>query len=342
MRVLLIKLSSMGDVIHALPAVSDAQQHLPHIRFDWVVEQAFADIPAWHDAVETIIPVAMRRWRKQLWHSRSEILQARHRLRAQSYDAVIDAQGLLKSAFLGRLARGATHGYAADSCREPLASYWYRHGHSVDPRRHAIERIRALFAESLGYAQPVDQLSYGIRLPILTLPEEVQLAAAKPYVLFLHGTTWLAKQWPLNYWQALAGLATRAGYTVLLPWGNSEEQDRAQRIAQTGQSIHVLPRMSLSELGQLLNAAAGVVGVDTGLGHLSAALGRPTISIYGPTDTQLIGTVGSCQRHVQVPAAQRRQYRKHEAFDYATVPPELVWQSLVELWPQADCETAKE
>lgn len=334
MRVLVIKLTSMGDVIHALPALTDAQQQLSDVRFDWVVEQAFAEIPAWHDTVDSIIPVAMRRWRKQLWQSRQQICQARTRIRESNYDLIIDAQGLIKSALLSRLAHGDRHGYAAGSLREPLASRFYHHGHRVSRQLHAIERIRELFANALAYNKPDNGPDYGVTLPAADITEQEQVFSERQYLMFLHGTTWLAKQWPVENWQALARLAAQDGFTVLLPWGNAEEKKRAQQIAATCDAAQVLPALKLGQIGHLLQGASGVVAVDTGLGHLSAALGRPTVSIYGPTETRLIGTVGKNQQHLLADPTGKIEYRKHEAFDYATVPAELVWRSLEQLRSQ--------
>ena len=107
MRVLVVKMSSLGDVIHTLPALTDAAAAIPGITFDWVVEEGFAEIPAWHPAVDTVIPIALRRWRKHPWRDfRGPQWRAcRQALRRQHYDAVIDAQGLLKSVFVARLVK---------------------------------------------------------------------------------------------------------------------------------------------------------------------------------------------------------------------------------------------
>ena len=173
MRVLIVRLTSMGDVIHALPAVTDAVNALPNCRFDWVVEGAFSEIPTWHAAVDRVVPVALRRWRKNFWQSRNPIKQAYSELREQQYDLVIDAQGLIKSAVLSRIAKGDVSGFDAHSLREPLASRLYQTQHAVSRQRHAIERVRDLFAESLAYTRPESVADYGID-PVsythLTLP----------------------------------------------------------------------------------------------------------------------------------------------------------------------------
>ena len=292
MHILIVKTSSLGDVIHTLPAISDAARAIPGIKIDWVVEEAFAEIPAWHPAVGRVIPVAIRRWRKNAWQNLfgGEVRRFRQLLKHTDYDLIIDAQGLVKSAFICRQARGPISGLDKNSIKEPAASWFYHQRHAVPRAGHAVQRVRQLFARSLGYAFDAGQLDYGIVLP------STQAIIGKPetgaYLIFLHGTTWDSKHWPEPYWRELARLASAAGYQVKLPWGNAEEQERAVRLARGLARVEVLPRMSLSALARELSACAGVVAVDTGLGHLSAALSCPTVSIYGATNPFLSGTFG--------------------------------------------------
>ncbi len=295
MRVLLVKMSSLGDVIHTLPALEDALRARPGLRFDWVVEEAFAEVPAWHPGVSRVIPVALRRWRRSPFDALRSGEWARFRaaLKEQPYELVIDAQGLLKSAFVARLAGAPCAGYDRTSAREPLASCAYRQRVVVARECHAIERTRRLFAALLGYAAQDTGACYGIdRTRLGPTP-------AAGGVLFLHGTSRADKCWPEESWMALGERVTRSGRTVLLPWGNEEEHARAQRIAQGLPAARVLPRMRLGEIGALLCGVNAAVAVDTGLGHLAAALGVPCVSLYGPTRIELIGTRGENQRHVR-------------------------------------------
>ncbi|GAB1437924.1 lipopolysaccharide heptosyltransferase RfaC [Providencia sp.] len=296
MRVLLVKTSSMGDVLHSLPALTDAQQAIPSIQFDWAVEEGFAQIPTWHSAVNQVIPVAIRRWRKN-WFSapiRAERAAFRQQLQATHYDAVIDAQGLLKSAFLvTRLAHGDKHGYDRHSIREPLASFFYDHRYSISKQQHAVERIRQLFAKSLGYACPSEQGDYAIARHFLQLSENVQ----SPYVVFLHSTTRDDKHWPEENWRQLITLMANKGAKIKLPWGTPHEQQRAQRLAKGFDFVEVLPKLTLAEVAQQLAGAKAVVSVDTGLSHLTAALDKPNFTLFGPTDPGLIGGYGQ-EQHV--------------------------------------------
>ena len=300
MRVLVIKTSSLGDVIHTLPALSDAVNQHTDIQFDWVVEEAFTDLTLLHNAVRQSIPVALRRWRHQplqAWRS-GEWQRFKTQLQACHYSAVIDAQGLLKSALLTRLSRGHRYGLDRTSAREALASYAYHTGIQVAKNLHAITRLRLLFAAALNYPLPNSEPDFGIdhqRLPRseLTLP--------KPYLVFLHATTWSSKHWPESYWQQLLQIALGKGYHPVLPWGNEQERQQALRIAQTHSPDSVLAtKLTLRQLTPLLADAAGMVGVDTGLAHLGAALGTPNITLYGSTTPALTGAWGRFQHNLAV------------------------------------------
>ena len=230
------------------------------------------EVPAWHPFVTRVIPVAVRRWRRNLSDClfSNEIPRFRRQLRERSYDVVIDAQGLIKSAVLGFMAKGPVHGFARDSAREPTAALAYTHKHHVVWGEHAITRVRKLFAQVFGYPLPKQEPEYGLDVP------RFQARHALPYVTFLHGTNWVSKQWPEAYWSQLAGIAVESGYEVRLPWGTSQERLRAERLVSLSPSrVRVLPRTSLSDLGVELVNARGVVGVDSGLVHLAAAFFHP-------------------------------------------------------------------
>ncbi|HAB25509.1 MAG: lipopolysaccharide heptosyltransferase RfaC [Pantoea sp.] len=295
MHVLIVKTSSMGDVLHTLPALTDAMQAIPGIRFDWVVEENFAQIPSWHPAVDKVLPVAIRRWRKHWFGSqqREERVRFKRDLQSRQYDVVIDAQGLIKSAALvTRLARGVKHGQDSRSAREPFASWWYDQRHEIDKKQHAVERTRELFAKSLGYEKPQTQGDYAIAAHFLRdVPQDIV-----PYLVFLHATTRDNKHWPESHWRELIGLLQPSGLRIKLPWGAEHEHQRAQRLAEGFDYVEVLPKLTLEAIARELAGAKAVVSVDTGLSHLTAALDRPNITLYGPTDPGLIGGYGQNQQ----------------------------------------------
>lgn len=295
MRVLVLKTSSMGDVIHALPALTDARRAKPDIVFDWVVEEAFAEIPSWHPAVDQVIPVALRRWRKSIFKASNstEWREFRALLGKRHYDLVIDCQGLLKSAWLGTLVKASVAGYDRRSVREPLASFFYRHRYQVNKKMHAVERIRSLFAQALDYELPHDRGDYGLDSRYFgNVSDELRS------IVFLHATARDDKLYPEAQWRELAQRLTSDGYQIRLPWGSEAERQRAQRIAAGIANVEVLPRLTLHGVACVLVQARAVVAVDTGLGHLSAALSVPTLSLYGPTDPGLIGAYGDNQYHL--------------------------------------------
>lgn len=296
MRVLIVKTSSLGDLIHTLPAVTDAAKAMPGIRFDWLAEEAFAEIPGWHPAVDNTIPIALRRWRKNwrlAWAS-GELPAFWQGLRSREYDLIIDAQGLLlKSALPARLARGPSHGLAWASAREPLSSLLYRHRHPVPKDRHAIERVRQLFAAALGYVYDPADLDYGLDRRRFAAPVEEM-----DYLVFLHGTSWPSKRLATAQWIALGRLAAEHGRRVYLPWGSDEEKNVAEEIAAACGNSRVLPRLNLTQLSGLLAQSQGIVGVDTGLAHLGAALGIAGVAIYTATFPALTGARGVRQNCV--------------------------------------------
>ena len=297
MRVLIVKTSSLGDVVHTLPAVTDAAAAIPGIRFDWVVEEAFTEIPSAHPAVERVIPIALRRWRKNrkcalfkasTFGSRAGFQTFAQNLRRKKYDLIIDAQGLMfKSALVAMLAKGPRAGYDRSSARDPWVALTYGQCHRVSREQHAIARVRQLFAQALKYKLPETAPEYG-----LAQQDKIQ-TERPPYLLFLHGTTWPSKHWPEHYWAELITLATQQGLMVHLPWGSDEERLRAERLVADHPAVQILPQMNLTELMQELCGAIGVVGLDSGLSHLAAALSVPGVTIYGSTRADLTGVIGS-------------------------------------------------
>lgn len=280
--VLLVKTSSLGDVIHNLPVVSDLLRVWPHLAIDWVVEESFAEIPRLHGGVRQIFPVAIRRWRKQLGQRATwqEIAAFRQAVRANCYDLIIDTQSLLKSALITRMADGLRCGYSAEAAREPLAAWLYDCRYAIPKSAHAVERNRWLAAAAAGYS-PDLPLRYGIHLNTET--------PASPFCALLTATSRDDKLWPEAHWQALGQQLAAQGLRCALPAGSVRERERAQRIAAGIPGAELVPPASLTELAHLLDAARAVVGVDTGLTHLAAALDRPVAALYVATDPGLTG-----------------------------------------------------
>ena len=287
-RILLVKTSSLGDVIHNLPVVSDIRAAMPDARVDWVVEESLAAIPPLHPAVARVLPVALRRWRASLTSraTRAEIRAFRADLRSEPYDAVIDTQGLLKSALVTWMARGPRHGLDLASAREPLFLFYDR-TYSVPWTMHAVERNRRLAAQALGYAVPAT-VTYGIAAPSATfgwLPQA-------EYAVLVHATSAEDKLWPEARWMQLGARLGERGLASVLTWGSETERRRAERIAHGIAGAVVAPALSLAEAAALLGRARVVVGVDTGFTHFAAALDVATVGLYCATDPAATGLYG--------------------------------------------------
>ena len=278
MKVLLIKTSSLGDVVHALPAVTDAIAQ--GFEIDWVIEEGFSEIASMHPGVSGVIPVAWRRWRQSLVSSVHEMRAFKRKLRETKYDVCIDSQGLIKSGVLSLLSHSSIKtGYDYGSARESIASFFYDKRIMVPSELHAIDRQRQL-SSALDYSLVKEADSgIGIRNPL------------KRQAFLLHGTTWESKHWPIERWINLATLLGSESLEVLISWGNLRERKDAEAIASETASV-VLPRMSLKQLASKLGESMVTVGVDTGLTHLSAAIGTSTIGLYGPTRIDLTGCRG--------------------------------------------------
>jgi len=329
-RVLVVKTSSLGDLIHTFPALTDARRALPGIEFDWLVEEAFVEVPGWHPAVKEVLSLGLRRWRKdwrKTWKN-GELGKFRKSLKARSYDLIIDAQGLLKSALPARWARGRLAGYDRHCVREPLASLFYARKYRVSRELHAVERIRRLFALALDYPLPEAAPEFGLASADPARREEL---------VFLHSTTWASKHWPVSYWVQLTQMAATAGFPVAFPWHGPEERLRAEKILEQADHGVLLPRMGLTGIKQRLQQAAGVVGVDTGLAHLAAALDTPAVTLYGATEAGLTGALGRHQKNLSAdwpcsPCLQRDCSYQEPApvrpACYQTLPPEMVWSVL--------------
>jgi heptosyltransferase-1 len=287
MRILLIKTSSLGDVVHNLPVVSDLRRHYPEAKIDWIVEEGFAEIPRLHGGLNRAIPVALRRWRRSLltpatWR---EMRAFRATLQEEHYDLVIDTQGLLKSALITCMAHGRRCGYAAASAREPLAAHFYDSTFDVPRNLHAVQRNRQLAAQAAGYA--ADQApDYGIAAP--SAP-----TFHRPNAVLLTATSRDDKLWPEQRWIALGRALHERGLTCLLPAGRKTERERAERLVLAIPDAIAMPPIGLADLAGQMAAARIVIGVDTGLVHLAAALGRPTLALFCASDPALTGVLAA-------------------------------------------------
>ena len=330
-RILIVRTSSLGDLVHMLPAVSDIARHVPDARIDWIVEENFAEVPSWHPAVHEVIPVAHRRWRKSWWspQTRTERAALRRNLAARRYDIVLDMQALMKSVWLVRQTHGERHGLDRKSAREPLASFFYDVRHTVKFWQPAITRQRELAASVFGYRYegPPD---FGLQAFTDGQPVE-------PYAVIMPSASRPDKLWPPEDWHAVFDRLQEHGLDLKLLAGNDAEAARGQALIAGRHGAGVLPRMNLTDIARIVARARIMVGLDSGLTHLSAGLGRPTIGIYKastPVRTPLQGAAytASLGERGSAPSAQTVLSAVEQALDYSKPAP-LTGQSSADQGP---------
>ncbi len=293
MKILIVKLSSLGDVIHAMPAVQDIRLAFPQAQIDWVVERGFAPLVRRCAGVHRVIEVDLRRWRKSPWspQTRAEWSAFKTELQRERYDAVLDLQGLTKSALVSWLARLAPGGkrYAmanrTDGSSYEAPTRWVAHRAIALPRQlHAVQRSRLLCAQALGYTLP-KAISYGLAGQGGDLQAELEVVPVvpptrRPCVALIHGSSRADKLWPLTHWLALGARLNDQGYTLALPHGSQQEQREAEVLAAQLEHAIVWPRLDLDAMIDALGTCVGVIGVDSGLSHLAVALDLLHVQIY--------------------------------------------------------------
>jgi lipopolysaccharide heptosyltransferase I len=294
MKILIVRLSSFGDVVHTFPALTDLAAAGLDVEVDWLVDDSFAAIARLHPAVKDVIVFRERRLRwppnrwLSYWRARRRL---RRSLRDRHYDLVVDLQGLIKSATVARFAHAPIVGYDRKSIREPAASRFYKRKVPVSKKLHAVERNRRLLAAAIGYQVPNKKGSFGLAgrdRSALPLPDR--------FCVFIHSASWPSKHWPEKNWRQLVRYATEKDFTVVLPWGNEEEKARAERLAAGNDRALVLPhRLEGATLAAVIDRVEFAVGLDSGLMHLATALGVPGVWLFGPTDPGLTGPYGDDQ-----------------------------------------------
>jgi heptosyltransferase-1 len=304
MKILIVKLSSLGDVLHLFPAISDLRRKLPECEIHWLVEPAFAEVAHWHSAVDKVIPIALRTHKKVWWKILSLLVDLRKKLHAEKYNAVLDAQGLLKSALVARLVDKRVYGFHADSARESQAAWFYQRTARMVNGLHVIEKNRQLVSQIFA-TDTAAEVDFGLDkfrhnaiqngLPEILDRETMQ----QPYIVLLHGTTWNSKYWPESSWKELIGLLAQQGWRCLLPWGNEAERQHAQRLQAAGGALaKVLPKLSLTDLMRVLLHARAFISVESGIGHLASALNIPGVMLHGPTSPAYSGILGKACIHL--------------------------------------------
>jgi heptosyltransferase-1 len=298
-KVLIVKISSMGDLIQCLPAITDAKLQNPNISFDWLIDKNFAEVASWHPAIKQVIVSNHRAWKKDLkkFFINSEFRSFIKKLRATKYDLVIDAQSNLKSSIFTILSRGKKFGLDAQSVHEYGAHFAYHKRIKISKYQHHITRVRKIFAQALDYKLPKAKANYGIQnydfpAPNIKLPEK--------FFFFAPNASRTNKLWPSYRWQQLIKLlnSNYPDYKILIPWQSEKELSNITEMIATTKNTLLLPPCSISEKAYVIQRATTVISTDTGLAHLAAALDRPNVTLYGPTLPKLCATIGRNQIHI--------------------------------------------
>jgi heptosyltransferase I len=308
-EILFIKTSSMGDILHHMPAVTEAKAHYPDARITWVVDELYAPLVKLHPSVDEIVTVAVRRWRKNLFSGETwrEARAALRQMRARKFSAIIDTQGLMRTALMGRMLHGKTHGYDAESVREPFAARFYHVKHKVSWDLHVITRNRTLTARALGY-EPKGAPDYGFDR------SQFKQLSTRPYAMLFHATAKATKEWPEERWVEVGRAMAARGLEVVLPWGNQVERDRSQRLADAIPGSRVPERKPIIDVAHDIAAAKLVAGVDTGFIHIAAAIGVPVVAVFtivkshtaepvGPAPIEMVGAANGLPEARDVIAA---------------------------------------
>lgn len=369
-KILIIKTSSMGDVIHTLPAITDLYNNIDNIQIDWVVEEGFINIADRHFAVNRVIPIALRRWRRNFLslNTYKEIREFINSLRAEAYDYIIDAQGLLKSVLITSLVKknkrrvignsnnknqyGFVHGLDSKSIRGKYISWLYDNTYNISKQLHAIHRLKILFSNIFDYSVSLGDIDYGLESSIKK-PQVNNNDSGKitnKYLVFLHCTTWDSKKWPVDYWYALIKFAVNNGFEVKLNAGNNTEYAYTKKLvnifiadnSEYNGKITAMQPQSISSLINVLSNSEGVVSVDTGLGHLAAALNKPGVGVFGATNTKLTGFLSdkfiNLNSDYQCAPCLLRECNINQAKPpcYQSVTPKIVWGALENILVKAE------
>lgn len=292
-KILLVRTSSLGDIIHTLPIAYDIKHVMPDAKLHWLSEESFSDVCTLSPFVDVVKKTAFRRWRKALFSSKtwSEIRAIKADLRSEHYDIVIDTQGLLRSAWAASWPGSPVFGYSRDTVRESLATLFYDQTKRLPESIGTVRRYRKMAALCLGYSIDEEHPKFGLKAP--NVPEGVTLP--HDYATLFVSTSQERKNWQEDRWKVLIEELKAQGLDSVLFWGNEKEKERALRIAGNACFVHVLPRMPIPAVAAVVARAEIGIGVDTGLMHLAAALARPCVGIWvdtKPKNITLIGEVG--------------------------------------------------
>ncbi|KMY85136.1 Lipopolysaccharide heptosyltransferase I [Candidatus Paraburkholderia calva] len=287
-RILIVKVTSLGDIVETLPVVSDLRCAFPSAKIDWAADAAFADIIRWNPGVDRVLSAPLRKFKRaRNWNDLKEIGASIGELRAEKYDAIVDIHGMYKSAIIAFMARGKQRfGYLNQDLGERGAAFAYNRRFGPRPHTDAWRGMRMSVADALGYRFD-ETPDYNVRLPAPT--RDLGIPRGKPTAMLFHATSADIKKWPKENWAEVGRWLIERGYTIALPWGTEREQGEAQAIAALLPDARVLPKLTVEECAHWIEASELVIGADTGLVHLAHALQKCTVMLFAATSREHFG-----------------------------------------------------
>ncbi len=289
-RILIVKTSSLGDIVHNFPAITDLKRNYPETAIDWIVEENYSDLPLLHPGITKVIPVSIRRWRREsnLANTFREVSRFFSELQKETYNAVIDTQGLFKSALISKFAKGPSYGLNSQSAREPVG-FFYTRSFKVRRDEHAVEKNRKLIALAMNYNLK-EKADYGLQISI-SQKFELDINTG-PYAVLLPFSSNKKKSWSDEHWITIGKFINQLGMHSLFIVGTDSDYRDAQNLSAQIENSVIFPISPLDKVTLVLGNASVIIGLDTGLTHLAAALCKPTIGIYLTTNPDKTGLYG--------------------------------------------------
>lgn len=282
MKIAIVKLSALGDIVHAMVALQFIKAHFPEIQIDWIVEQRFADVLKHNPDIDNVLTVNL----KALKTNKAGIFAQFKKIRSyasNNYDLVIDAQGLIKSALTAKIIGKRIAGFDADSIREKAASWFYDVKVACAYDANTIDRNTLILSSPLGINISTEQILN--KKPFLFFSNEDPqiydfLAKDRLNMVLVIGSTWDSRNYPAAKFVKIAEALQQ---NCLVIWGSEQEKASAEWMATQSDRIKVMPKLDLNSLKALIAKSDLVIGNDTGPTHMAWGLNRPSITIFGPT-----------------------------------------------------------
>jgi len=285
MKIAIVKLSAMGDIIHAMVALQFIKKANPSIKIDWIVEEGFAKILEGNPHIDNILPVnlkAIKKDKKQFFAQIGTVKKYAN----NKYDLVIDAQGLLKSAIVAKFLGKNRAGFSKNSIREGLASYLYKQKIEIAYDANTIDRNAKVMSAPLGIEITPTMIREKESFLFYQEDDVVKhLSDEKKNIIFIIGSTWESRNYPKEKFVKIANALEE---NILIAWGSDAEKEDAMWMESQSPWVRVLPKMNLNGLKAIIGKSDLLIGNDTGPTHMAWGMNVPSITIFGPTPTNRV------------------------------------------------------